>query len=383
MKTASLTRIALAATVLLAGTAFAQIKVGITLAATGPAASLGIPQKNTVPLLQTEVAGKKIEYIVLDDASDTATAVKNTRKLITEDKVDVVIGSSITPNSLAMIDVVAENETPMISMAASTLIVEPVDAKRAWVFKTPQDDAQMASALGAHMAAQGVKTVALIAFSTAYGDSWIKEFDKVAQARNVKVVATERYAPTDQSVTGQVLKATAANPDAVLILASGTPAALPVRALKERGYKGKLYQTHGAANADFLRVCGKDCEGTYLPVGPILLADQLPDSNPIKKPAMEYKVAYEKAAGGQVSSFGGYMWDASVILNAALPEALKKAQPGTAEFRKALRDAVVATKNVATSQAVVNMSPTNHLGLDERSRVMAQIADGKWVLQKD
>ncbi len=383
MKTTHMTRIALAATALLASTAFAQIKVGITLSATGPAASLGIPQKNTVSLLPREVAGQKIEYIVLDDASDTTTAVKNTRKFIDQDKVDLVIGSSITPNSLAMIDVVAENQTPMISMAASTLIVEPVDAKRAWAFKTAQNDAQMASAIAGHMAGHGVKTVALIGFADAYGDSWVKEFGKAAEAGGLKVVLTERFARTDQSVTGQVLKITGANPDAVLVIGSGTPAALPVRALKERGYKGKLYQTHGAANADFLRVCGKDCEGTYLPVGPVLLADQLPDSNPIKKPALEYKSAYEKAFGGQVSSFGGYMWDAYLIFAHAAPEALKQAQPGTPAFRKALRDAIVTTRNLATSQAVVNMTPTDHLGLDQRARVMAQIVDGKWKLQND
>jgi branched-chain amino acid transport system substrate-binding protein len=376
-------RIALGATALLASTAYAQIKVGVTMAATGPAASLGIPQKNTVSLLPKEVAGQKIEYIVLDDASDTTTAVKNTRKFITEDKVDLVIGSSITPNSLAMIDVVAENEVPMISNAASTQIVDPVDAKRHWVFKTPQNDAQMASAIAEHMAKHGVKTVGLIGFSDAYGDSWIKEFGKAAQAHEIKIVATERFARTDQSVTGQVLKITGANPDAVLTLGSGTPAALPQRALKERGYKGKLYQTHGAANADFLRVCGKDCEGTYLPVGPILVAEQLPDSNPIKKPAMEYKNAYEKAFGGQVSSFGGYMWDAGLIFAHALPEALKKEQPGTPAFHKALRDAIEAVKGLATSQAVVNMTATDHLGLDERSRVMVQIVDGKWKVQND
>jgi branched-chain amino acid transport system substrate-binding protein len=381
MKTTSATRIALAALALLANTAYAQIKVGITTSATGPAASLGIPQKNTVSLLPKEIAGEKIEYIVLDDASDTTTAVKNTRKFIDEDKVDLVIGSSITPNSLAMVDVVAENETPMISMAASTQIVEPVDAKRSWVFKTPQNDAQMASAIAEHMAAGGVKTVALIGFSDAYGDSWAKEFGKAAQSRSLKIVATERYARTDQSVTGQVLKITGANPDAVLILGSGTPAALPVRALKERGYKGKLYQTHGAANADFLRVCGKDCEGTYLPVGPILVADQLPEGNPIKKTAMAYKDSYEKAFGGQVSSFGGYMLDAYLIFAQAAPKALKQAQPGTPAFRKALRDAIVNVKNLPTSQAVVNMTPTDHLGLDERSRVMVQITQGKWKLQ--
>jgi branched-chain amino acid transport system substrate-binding protein len=372
-----------AATLLATNTAFAQVKVGITMAATGPAASLGIPQKNTVSLLPKEIAGKKIEYIVLDDASDTTAAVKNTRKFIDEDKVDLVIGSSITPNSLAMVDVVAEGQTPLISMAASTLIVDPVDAKRSWVFKTAQNDAHMASAIVEHMSTHGVKTVALIGFSDAYGDSWIKEFGKAAEARGLKITATERFARTDQSVTGQVLKITAAKPDAVLVLGSGTPAALPARALKERGYKGKLYQTHGAANADFLRVCGKDCEGTYLPVGPILVAEQLPDSNPIKKNALEYKTAYEKAFGGQVSSFGGYMWDAYLIFARALPEALKKEQPGTPAFRKALRDAIVAVKDLPTSQAVVNMTPTDHLGLDQRSRVMAQVVDGKWKLQSD
>jgi branched-chain amino acid transport system substrate-binding protein len=382
MKTASLTRIALATSVLLAGTAFAQIKVGITSSATGPAASLGIPQKNTVSLLPTEVAGKKIEFIVLDDASDTTTAVKNTRKFIDEDKVDLVIGSSITPNSLAMIDVVAENQTPTISMAASASIVEPVDAKRAWVFKTPQNDAQMASAITEHMAKSGVKTVALIGFADAYGDSWVKEFGKAAEPHKLQVVANERYARTDQSVTGQTLKIVAAKPDAVLIIGSGTPAALPAHALKERGYKGKLYQTHGAANADFLRVCGKDCEGTYLPVGPVLVADQLPDSNPIKKPAMAYKTAYEKAFGGEVSPFGGYMLDSYLVFANAVPEALKHGQPGTPAFRQALRDAIVNTKDLPTTQGVVNMSPTDHLGLDERSRVMVQISNGKWVLQK-
>ncbi|MDE2204809.1 MAG: ABC transporter substrate-binding protein, partial [Burkholderiaceae bacterium] len=214
MKVSRATRIALAATALLAGTAFAQVKVGITVSATGPAASLGIPEKNTVALLPKEIAGKKIEYIVLDDASDTTTAVKNTRKLITEDKVDLVIGSTVTPNSLAMVDVVAENETPMITLAASARIVEPVDAKRAWVFKTPQNDSHMATAIAEHMVNHGVKTVGLIGFADAYGDSWAQEFDKVATLRKLKVVANERFARTDTSVTGQVLKIMSANPDA-------------------------------------------------------------------------------------------------------------------------------------------------------------------------
>jgi branched-chain amino acid transport system substrate-binding protein len=227
-----------------------------------------------------------------------------------------------------------------------------------------------------------VKTVAFIGFADAYGDSWAQEFAKVAEMSKIKVVANERFARTDNSVTGQVLKMMGANPDAVLIAGSGTPSALPAKTLKERGFKGKIYQTHGVANPDFLRVCGKDCEGTFLPAGPLLVAEQLPDSNPVKKPAMTYKTAYEKAFGGQVSTFGGHAWDAGLLLQNAIPEALKKGQPGTKEFRKALRDALEQTKNLPVSHGIINMTPTDHLGMDQRARVMVQIVDGKWKLQK-
>ena len=359
----------------------AQIKVGITLSATGPAASLGIPQKNTVSLLPKQIGGKSVEYIVLDDASDTTTAVKNTRKLISEDHVDVILGSSITPNSLAMIDVVSELQTPMISMAASAKIVEPMDAKRYWVFKTPQNDALMASAIADHMAAHGVKTLGYIGFSDAYGQGWFAEISKAAEAKGIKVVANESYVRTDTSVTGQVLKLMAANPDAILIGASGTPAALPEKALKERGYKGKFYQTHGVANADFLRVCGKDCDGTVLPAGPILVASQLPDSNLSKKPALEYTKEYE-AAFGPVATFGAHLWDAGLILQKAIPIALKTAQPGTPAFRKALRDAIEMTTNLAATHGVFTMTKTDHAGLDQRGRVMVMIQNGAWVLIK-
>ena len=374
--------LAMAAAALFAGAASAQVKIGVTVSATGPAASLGIPEKNTISLLPKEIAGKKVEYIVLDDASDTTTAVKNTRKLISEDKVDAVIGSTVTPNALAMVDIVAENDTPMITLAASARIIEPMDAKRKWAFKTPQNDSHMATAIAEHMTNHNVKTVAFIGFADAYGYSWADEFGKVAGMRKIKVVANERFARTDTSVTGQVLKMMAANPDAVLIAGSGTPAALPAKTLKERGWKGKIYQTHGVANADFLRVCGKDCEGTFLPAGPLLVAEQLPDSNAVKKPAMTYKTAYEKAFGGQVSTFGGHAWDAGLLLQRAIPIALKSgAQPGTVEFRKALRDAMEQTKELAISHGIMNMSPTDHLGLDQRARVMVQIVNGAWKLQ--
>jgi branched-chain amino acid transport system substrate-binding protein len=360
-----------------------DIKVGVTLSATGPAASLGIPERNTMALMPQTIAGKKIEYIVLDDATDTTNAVRNARKFITEDKVDVVLGSTVTPNSLAMIDVAAENETPMISMAASSRIVEPVDAKRRWVFKTPQNDQQMAVVIIGHMVNAGIKNVGFIGFADAYGEGWWTEFSKLAPARGLKIVASERYQRTDTSVTAQVLKLTQANPDAVLIAGSGTPAALPQKTLKERGYAGKIYQTHGVANNDFLRVCGKDCEGTYLPAGPVLVAAQLAADHPVKKSATTYIDAYEKVHGkGSVSTFGGHAWDAGVLLQAAVPVALKKAQPGTKEFRAALRDALEGVKNAAGAHGIFNMTATDHLGLDQRAAVMVQIKDGAWQLAK-
>ncbi|MCP5231876.1 MAG: ABC transporter substrate-binding protein [Zoogloeaceae bacterium] len=380
MKNTLLAAISLA---FVAGAAQAEITVGVNVSATGPAASLGIPEKNTFALMPTTIGGEKVNYIILDDASDTTTAVKNLRKMISEDKIDVVLGSTISPNSLAMIDVVAEAGVPMISMAASSRIVEPVDDKRRWVFKTPQNDAQMSTAIVEHMINAGVKTVAFIGFADAYGEGWWQQFSAIAEARKLKVVGNERYNRADTSVTGQVLKIVSARPDAVLIAGSGTPAALPQKALKERGFSGKIYQTHGVANNDFLRVCGKDCEGTFLPAGPVLVADQLPDSNPVKKSAMTYITKYEAAHGkGSVSTFGAHAWDTGLLLQAAVPVALKKAKPGTAEFRAALRDALEGSKEVAGAHGIFNMSPTDHLGLDQRSRVMVEIKDGGWKLVK-
>jgi len=361
----------------------ADITVGVNVSATGPAASLGIPEKNTFALMPTTIAGQKINYIVLDDASDTTTAVKNARKFVTENKVDVIIGSTITPNSLAMIDVAAEAETPMISMAASARIVDPANPKVKWVFKTPQNDVQMSTAIVEHMTNAGVKTVAFIGFNDAYGEGWFQEFSKIAEARKLKIVANERYNRADTSVTGQVLKIMSAKPDAVLVAGSGTPAALPQKALKEKGWTGKYYQTHGVANMDFMRVCGKDCEGTFLPAGPVLVAGQLADSNPIKKVALEYSTKYEAAHGkGSTSTFGAHAWDAGLLLANAVPAALKKAKPGSKEFRAALRDALEGLKNVTVSHGIVNMSATDHLGFDQRARVMVQIENGAWKLLK-
>ena len=377
---APLAAISAAVALALAAPAQADITIGVTLSATGPAASLGIPQKNTIELLPTSIGGEKIKWVVLDDASDTTKAVTNARKLVSEDKVDVIIGSSTTPNSLAMREVAVDSSTPMISLAASAAIINPSDPKTRWIFKAPQNDSLMADAVAVSMKAAGIKSMAYIGFADAYGDGWLAEIRRSAQTAGIKIVADEKYNRNDPSVTGQVLKIISANPDAVLIGAAGTPGATPQKELLARNYKGKIYQTHGVGNPDFLRVVGKDGNGTLLPVGPMLVYEQLPDSNVVKKAAADYVTKYEQKFGER-TTFGGHLWDAYQLLAQAVPEAMKKAKPGTPAFRTALRDALESS-NVVGVHGVFVMSPSDHNGLDNRARVIVKIQDGKWLLQK-
>ena len=367
------------ALVLAAGSAWADITIGVSVSATGPAASLGIPEKQTFALLPQTIGGEKVRYIVLDDATDPSTAVKNARKLTGEDKVDALIASTATPTSIAILEVAFETKTPQISMAPFA----PAADKAPWVFITPQNFNQMAIAIAAHMAANNVKTIGFIGYADPYGQLWLKAIQGAAEAKGIKIVATEAYQRNDTSVTGQALKLMSANPDAILIAGSGTPAVLPQATLIERGYKGKFYQTHGIANRDFLRVGGKNVEGTIFPVGPMLLAEQLPDSHPSKKPALEYIKVYEAAHGANSrSTFGGHGWDAYLLLNRAVPEALKKAKPGTAEFRAALRDALENVKELPAVHGVFNMSAKDHNGFDGRAAIMATVENGDWKLLK-
>lgn len=318
--------------------AFAQIRIGVILSSTGPAAAIGAPSRNAILMWPKEIAGQKVDVILLDDGSDPTNAVRNARKLTTEEKVDVVVGPNTTPNALAMLDVMAETHTPMVALAASASIVEPMDARRAWAFKMPQNDSHMATILTQHMADSGVKTVAFIGFSDAYGEGWWREFSRIAELRKLRIVDSERYARNDTSVTGQILRIMAAKPDAVLIAASATPAVLPQKTLLERGYKGRIYQTHGIGTLDFLRVGGKDVEGTYFPTGPAVVARQLPASHPVKKVAMEFTERYEARYGAHtMTQFSADALGAWMLIANAVPQALKTATPGTRAFREALR----------------------------------------------
>ena len=365
---------------LLASAALADVKVGVLVSATGPAAAIGLPMKNAVPLLPKELAGQKIEYIVLDDGGDPTKSVTNARKLITEDNVDLLVGSSITPTSIPLVDIAAEVKIPLLATVPTMAMVLPMDEKRRWVFKMPQNDSLMAEAIAAHMEKAGVKTVAYIGYNDGYGEGWFAEADRIFPMHGIKIIVKETFARADTSVTGQVLKLMAANADVVFIAASGTPAVLPQKTLRERGFTKQVYQTHGISTMDFIRVGGKDVEGTIFPAGPITVASQLDDSNPIKKSAVEFTKAYEEMYKIPMAAFAGHMVDTSRMLGAALPAALAKAKPGTPEFRAALRDALENTKEVVLTHGVMNMTPANHCGFDERARVMLKIENGAWKI---
>ena len=366
--------------VALSSAAAAQVKVGLMVSATGPTTAIGIPQKNTGDLLPRKIGDATVEYVQLDDGGDTTRAVQNIKKLIQEHNIDAMIGPSTTPNALAITDIIAEAKVPVMATVGTSAVVEPLDAKKRWVFKTTQNDDLIAAALIRHMAKNGVKTIGFIGFNDPYGENWYKVFSGLAEKAGVRIVASERYARTDQSVTGQSLKLIAAKPDAVLIAAVGGPAVLPQATLFDQGYKGRVYQTHAVATDDFIKLGREKVEGTVLAAGPMLVIDEIPDTNPTKKVAQAYIAAYEKQFGTRPATFGANTWDGGILLARAIPVALRAGKPGTEAFRVALRDALEQERDVVGTQGVFNMSPTNHNGMDERARVLVVVKDGRFRL---
>ncbi len=361
----------------------AQMKVGVLASATGPTAAVGIPQKNSAALLPKQIAGIDIEYTVLDDASDSTQTVALLKKLLTEQKVDVVIGPSGSPNSMAALQFVAEARTPMLAPVGTTAVVLPMNEQKRWVFKTTQNDSLICDALVGDMVRRGVKSLGYIGFNDAYGESWHAVLLPMIERAGIKLLADERFARTDQSVVGQVTKIVAAHPDAVLIGAAGSPTVLPHTTLVERGYPGRIYQTHGAATPDFVRLGGKAVDGAIMAASLMLVLDQVPDSNPSKRVALDYIAAYEKLYGSKPATFGANVYDAGLLLQRAVPEALKKGPPGTEAFRVALRDALESTRELVGTQGVYNMSAQDHSGFDARGRELMQLQNGAWRLLRD
>lgn len=357
----------------------ADVKVGVIVGETGPGASLGIPYKNAFSVMPKTLGGEPVHYIIVDDHTDTSQAVKQARKLIEQDKVDLIIGSSSVPTCIAVAEVAQELKTPQIALSPSPITPD----KNPWMYSVPQPMNIAMKPIVENMKKHGIKKVAYLGFSDSWGDLVLSGFNHNIKGSDITVVANERYARNDTSVAGQVLKLIASKPDAILLGGSGTPAALPHATLRERGYKGPIYNNPAIINNDFLRVGGKSVEGAYAVTGPVMVAEQLPDSNPIKKVAMDFTQAYEKAYGpGTRNAFSAYSWDAYLLADQAVAAAVKKAKPGTPEFRTALRDALEASKEVVGTHAVYNMSKTDHTGVDDRSSVLVQIENGKWKLIK-
>jgi branched-chain amino acid transport system substrate-binding protein len=358
----------------------ADIKVGVITSLSGPVSALGIPYQKGIQAAQSykaTIAGHKVQVIMLDDASDPSVAGRDARKLVAEDKVDVLIGTSGVPGAMAIAAVARETKTPLIS--PTPVNVPPEDG--GWTVTVSQPFPLMVAAVVDKMKANGVKTVAYIGFSDALGDLAYDSLVKAATPAGIKVVANERYARGDSSVSGQVLKIVAAHPDAVFAGSSGTPGALPYLALAERGYKGQIYGNHGLITADFVRVAGKAANGLLVPSGPVMVADQLPESNPIRKVALDFRAAYQHVHGAQpVDAFSAYTFDAWLVLADAAARAAAKAEPGTPEFRQALHDAIGQVHELVGTHGVFNFKPGEPYGLDKRSAVVIRLDNGQWKL---
>ncbi|WBY02569.1 ABC transporter substrate-binding protein [Ramlibacter tataouinensis] len=372
------TLIAAAVSLAASTAALADINVGVVLSLTGPGSGLGIPMQKQLQLFPKEIAGEKVNLIVLDDASDPGKGVSNTRRLVTEDKVDVIMGSCLTPVAAAMAPVAAEAKT--VQIAGSPVGTPP--GQDQWLFRLPQSNNVMAHAMVEHMKKQGIKTIGFLGYTDAYGELWLKALEPEAAKNGMKIVAVERFARSDTSVTPQALKLTSANPDAIVVVASGSGAAMPQMGLVDRGYKGKLYQTHAAATPDLVRIGGTKVENTFVVSGPAVVGDQLPDSHPSKKAAVDFTTKYQKAFDAAPNQFAGHSYDFAIVMEKIVPMALKKAKPGTPEFRAALRDSLETMGRTVFAHGVMNWTKDDHWGYTNETGVMLKVVGGKFVVEK-
>ena len=380
MKKALLSAAAIAAVLALPGIpARAQtneIVIGISLSTTGPAAALGIPERNALDFVPKEIGGVPLKLIVLDDGGDPTAATTNARRFVTESKADIIMGSCTTPPTIAVSTVANEASIPHFGLAPFPIN----EARMKWSVDLPQSIPIMGKVLYEHMKAHSIKTVGYIGYSDSYGDLWVNDFKAQAVPMGLTMVDEERFARPDTSVAGQVLKLVAANPDAILIGASGTAAALPQTALRERGYKGLIYQTHGAASMDFIRIAGAAAEGVIMAAGPVMSPETQADSAPTKKPGLAFNTAYEAKYGvNSRSQFAGHSFDAFEVLKRIIPVALKAGKPGTAEFREGIRQAFMSEKEIVATQGVYNWTEKDRYGFDDRSRIILTVKDGKYV----
>jgi branched-chain amino acid transport system substrate-binding protein len=361
----------------------AQVKIGVIASSTGAIPFVGIPQKNAVALLPKKMGDFDVEYLVFDDASDPTQTVQLAKKLLVDSKIDALIGPSGSGNAMGVLSFLAEAQTPMLAPVGTSAVVLPMDDKKRWVFKTHPNDDVISEGLVAAMTKRGIKSVAFIGRADPYGENWYKTFAPMAEKAGIKVVANERYGPKDTSALAQALKMIAAKPDAMIVAGVGADAAMPHAQLVDSGFKGPIFQTHGAASGAFLQIGGKKVEGALI-VGPLVVVpDEIPDSVVSKSVTLDLISGYEKAFGSKPPIFSAGTYDAGLLLARAIPIAAKSGKPGSQEFRSALRDALESTKEMRASQGVINMSPGDHSGYDMRGQVLLTVKDGKFTRVND
>ncbi len=361
---------------LAAGAAQAQVKIGAILSISGPAAAMGVGYKGAFDFFPTEIAGQKVQYIIRDDATDANTAFTIAQKMISEDHVDAFIGPSLTASDAAVAPLANQARVPMIAMAP----YEYDPAKQPYTFNDAQPLSLMVGEVFRYMQAKGVRDIGYIGFSDGWGDQVLAATKQAAQADGIKILADERYARTDTSVEAEVLRLMTRHPQAVMMGNSATPAALPVVALRHRGFKGGIYGNHGIVSPAFIRVGGAAVEGVVADTSPVVVYTQLPDGNPVKPVATAFMDEYTKKFGPQsVNPFAGYSYDAMLLLKNAIPVALKSGKPGTEAFRVALRDALEKTHDLVGVSGVYDMTPANHNGQDARAAVLVEVKNGEWT----
>lgn len=356
--------------------AFADINIGVSTSLTGPGASIGIPVRNALNFWPKEIGGEKIVIHLLDDAGDPSQATKNARRFISEN-MDVIVGAANTPATIAIAQVANEGKTPQLSPSPAEL----PKGTDYWTFRTVMPASWFVEGFLEHMKENGVKTVAFLGLADAYGESHLQALQQQAEEYGIEIVATERFSRSDNSVNGQALSVVANRPDAVLVIAVGAGSALPQQALKSRGYQGKIYHAAAAVSPDFLRLAGIDAEDAIVISGPEQVPEQLADTHSGKKVALDFVQRYEEKFGpGTRTQFAANVYDFALVLEKAIPTALKQAEPGTLAFRAALRDTLETQGPVAVTKGMLHYTPDDHWGFGPESRVMLTPEDGGWKL---
>ncbi|MFZ1037768.1 MAG: ABC transporter substrate-binding protein [Smithella sp.] len=364
---------------LTSGTVFAapSVKIGALFSVSGPASFLGEPERNTAEMMVAEInkaggiKGRKLELIVYDTQGDATKAVQAANKLIKDDKVVAIIGPSTTGDSMAVIPVVEKAEIPLISCAAGVKITDPV---KKWVFKTAQNDVLAVMKIYKNLQKQKINKIAILTVSDGFGSSGREQLKLQAKEFDIKIISDETYSPSDKDMTVQLTKIRQSEAQAIVCWGTNPGPAIIARNAKQLGIKIPLYMSHGVSSKKFIELAGEGAEGIILPSGRVIVADQLPKSDPQKKALMNYVNKYREHYKVEGDHFGGHAYDAIMLLTKAMEQA--------GFSPAAIRDQLEKTKKVAGIGGTFSYSPQDHAGLNSDAFVLVQVEKGDWKLIK-